>query len=318
MLPDKSKKILVVQYSQTGQLTRLVASVVKPLDESSFIDVTYATIEPQNPYPFPWTFFRFFDVFPESVYLDPPPIKEIDLDPETRFDLIILAYQVWFLSPSLPITAFVKSDIGKKVLKDTPVITIIGCRNMWVMAQEAMKKMLLDVQAKLIDNVVLVDQGSSLASFVTTVRWLLTGKKSAFGGFPEAGIAEKEIKKAIRFGSAIKNGLMSDMEKTGLPLLKGLCAVEVDVSLCQSEKIGYRSFRIWGKLLRSIGSQGDVKRKPVLLIYVTFLLLMILTVVPVTMLLKRVFSPLFQHRYQSLKAIYERPSGSGSERMGDF
>ncbi|MCK4585998.1 MAG: DUF2059 domain-containing protein [Gammaproteobacteria bacterium] len=317
-MSDKSKKILVVQYSQTGQLSRLVSSVVEPLDESSFVDVTYATVEPQKAYPFPWPFFRFFDVFPESVYLDAPPIKEISLDPESKFDLVILAYQVWFLSPSLPITAFVKSDIGKKVLRDTPVITVIGCRNMWAMAQETMKKMLVGVQAKLIDNIVLVDQGSSLASFVTTVRWLLTGKKSAFGGFPEAGIAEKEIKKAVRFGSAIKSGLMSDMEKTGLPLLKGLRAVEVDVSLVQSEKIGYRSFRIWGKLLRSIGPQGDVKRKPVLVIYITFLLLMIVTVVPVTMLLKRIFSPFLRQRYQSLKTTYEQPSGSGSERMGEF
>lgn len=318
MLPDESKKILVVQYSQTGQLSRLVTSIVEPIENSSHIDVAYVTIKPQNPYPFPWPFFRFFDVFPESVYLDPPPIEAIDLDPESRFDLVILAYQVWFLSPSLPITAFLKSDIGKRVLKDTPVITVIGCRNMWIMAQETMKKIMAGTQAKLIDNIVLVDQGSSLASFVTTVRWLLTGKKSAFGGFPEAGIAEDEINKAVRFGAAIENGLMNDREKTGLPLLKGLRAVEVDVSLLQSEKIGYRSFRIWGKLLRSIGSQGDVKRKPVLVIYILFLLLMIVTVVPVTMLLKRILSPLFRQRYQTLKEVYEQPSGSGSERMGEF
>jgi hypothetical protein len=318
MLSDKNKKILVVQYSQTGQLSRLVASIVSPLEKSGHIDLAYVTIEPENPYPFPWPFFRFFDVFPESVYLDPPPIKAIDLDPESRFDLIILAYQVWFLSPSLPITAFLKSDTGKKVLKDTPLITVIGCRNMWIMAQETMKKMLAEVNAKLIDNIVLVDQGSSLASFVTTVRWLLTGKKTAFAGFPEAGISEDDIQKAARFGAAIENGLLNDMEKAGLSLLMGLRAVEVDVSLLQSEKVGYRSFKIWGKLLRSIGCQGDWKRKPALIVYIVFLLLMIVTVVPVTMLLKRVFSPLFRQRYHSLKVMYEFPSGSGSERMEEF
>ena len=317
-MPEKIKKVLVVQYSQTGQLSRLVASVVGPLVTTSHIDVAYVTIEPQQPYPFPWPFFRFFDVFPESVYLDPPDIHEFELDPESQFDLVILAYQVWFLSPSLPITAFLKSETGKKVLKDTPVITVIGCRNMWVMAQETVKKLLSGVQAKLIDNVVLVDQGSSLASFITTVRWLLTGKKSAFAGFSEAGIADQAIKEAARFGKAIKDGLINNKEKTGLPLLTGLKAVEVDVSLVQSEKIGFRSFRIWGKLLRKIGSQGDIKRKPVLVVYIVFLILMIVTVVPVTMLLKKIFSPLLKQRYGMLKQTYEQPSGSGSERMDQF
>lgn len=63
------------------------------------------------------------------------------------------------------------------MLKDTPVITLIGCRNMWLMAQEKVKKLLAESEAKLIGNVVKVDQSNDWASFITTPLWMLTGKK---------------------------------------------------------------------------------------------------------------------------------------------
>lgn len=318
MSDNPVKKVLIVKYSQTGQLSRVASSIAEPLINSSAIDVKTLTIEPEKQYPFPWDFFMFLDVFPESVYLDPPRIRPLNVNKDERFDLIILAYQVWFLSPSLPITAFLKSETGQRLLQDRPVITLIGCRNMWIMAQEAVKKLLKDANARLIDNVVLVDQGSSIASFVTTPRWLLSGKKDPFWGFPAAGIAEEDIKNACRFGLAIEYGLLKSHEKSGESLLHGLKAVNTDYGLIQSEKVGYRSFRIWGKLLRNIGKQNDPKRKPVLILYLVFLILMILTVVPINIILKRISSPLFRTQQENTKIIYELPSGSGIERMDDF
>ncbi len=315
---DHKKRVLVVHYSQTGQLSRLVSSVVAPLREAPGIEVKFVNLETKNAYPFPWSFFSFFDVFPEAVYLDPPELKNIGLREDEKFDLILLAYQVWFLAPSLPVTAFLKSEIAEKVLRDTPVVTLIGCRNMWAMAQETVKQLLAACGAKLVDNVVLVDQGSNLASFVTTPRWLLTGKKDAFWWFPPAGIADEQIAEASRFGLAMREGLAADKEKTGLPMLSGLRAVTADVGLIKSEKTGYRSFRIWGRLIRMFGAPGDPKRKPVLLIYVVFLLVLIITVVPVNMAIKRLLASRFREKHQAMKEYYELPSGSGEERMDEF
>lgn len=317
MSTSRTKKVLVIQYSQTGQLSQIIASVSKPLIESDAVAVTTITIEAEKPYPYPWGFFSFLDAFPESVYLDPPQIKNINIDID-NFDLIILGYQVWFLSPALPITAFIKSESGKKLLKDRPVITVIGCRNMWAMAQQTMKSLLQQVGASLIDNVVLVDQGSSLASFITTPRWLLTGKKEPFLNFPAAGVSSNDINQCCRFGHAILQGLAADREKTGLPLLSGLQAVNADSSIIQSEKVGYRSFRIWGKLIRKVGKPGDSTRKPVLVVYLVFLILMIVTVVPINMLLKRILAPLLKKKQLQLQQQFEQPSGSGSERMDEF
>ncbi|MES9852068.1 MAG: dialkylresorcinol condensing enzyme [Candidatus Thiodiazotropha sp. L084R] len=312
------KKILVIQYSQTGQLSSIIQSIMRPLFASSSLEVSVETLQPVEPYPFPWPFFRFLDVFPECVTLDAPELQPCDLAAYSDADLVIIAYQVWFLAPALPITAFMQSEEAKRVLKGKPVITVIGCRNMWTRAQETMKAMLDDCGARLLDNVVLTDQGSLSASFVTTPRWLWTGKKGAFWGFPAAGVSEQDIEACCRFGKAIEAGLAKDAEKDQGPMLYGLKAVEADVSQIQSEKVGFRSFKVWGKLLRSIGKQGDPKRVPVLAVYVVFLILMIITVVPLTMLLKVLLAPLMKHKHQQTKHYYEAPSGSGDERMEEF
>lgn len=312
------KNVLFVQYSQTGQLSNIVSAIKLPLSTSAHINVTTLTIEPEKPYPFPWDFFSFFDVFPESVYLDPPAIKDFPIDESVEFDLIIIAYQVWFLSPSLPITAFMKNEQGKRLIKNKPVITVIGCRNMWVMAQETMKTLIHDAGAKLIDNIALVDQGSSLASFVTTPRWLLTGRRDAFLGFPPAGISEKDIQNASRFGEAIIEGLNVNKETSGQPLVSGLGAAKTDYGLIKSEKIGFRSFKIWGKLIRKTGKPGEIARKPILIIYLVFLILMIITIVPVNMLLKKCLAPFTKKSQLALEQQYELPSGSGTELMEEF
>lgn len=310
------KKILILGYSQTGQLNAVLDAIEQPLSDSNAVTVSRRTLTPKQPYPFPWSFFRFFDIFPECVYLDAPDNQPLDLD--EHYDLVILGYQPWFLSPSLPTTAFLKSEQGKAILKDTPVITVIGCRNMWGQAQLKVKALLEAANAKLIDNVVLTDQGSSLATFITTPVWLLTGRKSGVLNLPEAGIAPDEIRQACRFGLAIRQTLENQDVITDAPMLTGLEAVKADASLLQSEKIGTRSFHIWGKLLRAVGPGGSWQRKPVLVIYILFLVLMIITVVPITLLLRKLFKPLLNNRLKRLEAEFEAPSGSGSERLKDF
>lgn len=261
------KKILVIHYSQSDQLSRVVKGICAPLEQSGDHKVVYEQLVPEKSWPWPWTFFRFLDAFPESVYLDPPPNQALAIGDATDFDLIVLAYQVWFLSPSQPVTAFLQSNQGKALLKGKPVITVIACRNMWLMAQEQTKNLLQRAGARLLDNVAMVDKGSSLATFITTPRWALTGNKgSTHGWLPPAGITDEQILQGERFGKALARALSNDQEQGSKPLLSGLQAVDVDVRLIPSEKLGRRSFRLWGRLLRAVGRPGSWHRRPVLLI----------------------------------------------------
>ncbi len=305
------KKILVIHYSQSGQLSSVVEHFTQPLVNLPDISVTFENILPQHDYPFPWPFFRFLDTFPESVYLDPPPMQPSSLQGDEDFDLIILAYQVWFLSPSLPTTGFLKSPLAARLLKDKPVITLIACRDMWLMAQEEMKKLLTGLDAHLIGNVALVDEAGSIGSFLATPAWVLSGDKGPhLGGLiPRAGVSDNDIVCCQRFGQRIVD-TWARGEPLERDLLQGLNAVRVNETLIASEKTARRAFLLWGKLLRSLGPSGSIKRKPVLLIYVVFLGTMIVTVVPLGIVLKKLLTPLTKKRIAQQKAYFGEPSGS--------
>lgn len=307
----------MLSYSQTGQLNSLVENFTKPFLGNENFQLIFKNIKPKNKYPFPWDFMTFMDTFPESVYMVPCELQDIE-DDEDDFDLIILAYTVWFLSPAIPISSFLKSPYAKKKFKDKPVITLIACRNMWIMAQEKVKVLLKELEATLIDNVVLIDKGSSLETFITTPRWMLTGKKDSFFGLSTAGIDEKDIMKSQRFGKALVQALEQNKEIEKKSLLQGLKAVEVDIKLIKSEKIGNKSFLIWGKLIRKIGNFGDKKRRVVVMIYLVFLILMILTVVPINMIVQTILRKLNKNSVLKEKEFYELPSGSKDFRMKEF
>lgn len=313
--PGPRKRVLVLQYSQSGQLTTVAEQIIAPLRAAADIAVHVEVLRPQPPYPFPWSFFRFFDAFPESALLQPPALAPLSLTGDEDFDLVILPYQVWFLAPSLPITAFLKHPLAARLLRGRPVVTVIACRNMWMLAQEKTKALLMACGARLIDNVVLTDPGPTLATFITTPRWLLTGRKNAFWGLPAAGLSPPQIGATRRFGLALCAALRSDAEKGSAPLLTGLGAVRADPRLYISEKAGTRSFFLWGRLLRAAGGPGSWQRLPLLALYVAFLVVLIVTVVPASLALQAVLRPLLGGWLTRIRHQFELPSGSATNRL---
>lgn len=314
---EKNKRVLAICYSQTGQLNQIAQNILEPMIRQG-IDVHVEYIKPVKPYPFPWPFLQFFDAFPESAHMVPPALEPLTIKQTDSFDLVIIFYQVWFLAPSLPITGFLKHPTAARVLKDKPVVTVIGCRNMWLMAQEKMKTMLSAVGARLTDNVVLMDKANMAATFITTPRWFLTGKKDGFWGMPAAGIPQTDIDHTTRFGLALTDALAQDLEKTGRPMLTGLAAVNANPKILVSEKAATRGFYVWGKLIRKVGPAGAWQRKPLLALYVVFLLGLILTVVPISLLIQALVRPFLKHKLAALKVRFEQPSGSGTERMNQY
>ncbi|MCP2041217.1 hypothetical protein L1281_001811 [Neisseria sp. HSC-16F19] len=300
------KKVLLLHYSQTGQLDSLAAHFVQPLQAAEGIEVETVRLEPQTPYPFPWPFWRFFDTFPETVHLQPQPIRTPVFRHE-RYDLVILAYTVWFLSPAQPITAFLQSPQAA-VLRDTPVLTLIGCRNMWLMAQETVKELLRQNGARLVDNVVKIDACSSAASFITTPLWMLSGRKKGASWLPEAGIALSELVDGARFGARVRDCLLTQ-DTIDAPMLTGMGAVKVNERLIFSEKAAKRSFWLWGRLLMACGRISPVLRRGVLALYIAFLITLILTVVPVSAVVKKLLSPWLKERIAAQKAYFSQPSG---------
>ncbi len=310
-------RILVIHYSQTGQLTRTVRSMLEPLGGLPEVCIDWHEVRPLEPFPFPWRWLTFFDAFPESVYLDPPAVEPAPFDADAPYDLVVLAYQVWFLSPSLPITGFLASP-DARVLAGKNVITLIVCRNMWVSAHRTMRDWLARLGARVVDHVVLTDDSPMWSTFITTPWWMMTGNRHPFPAvLPPAGLDERQIARAARFGRALRDALPAWSTGAAGPFLRGLSAVRVNPTLLLAERIGQRSFRVWGALVRACGKPGAAARKPVLLVYSIFLLTIIVTVLPFTATLAWLLGR-YSKRVREEAAALESPSGSGDERMTRF
>ena len=253
-------KVLVLYYSQTGQLKEIVNHCLGPLLNDPAIEVDICKIETEHQFLFPWTRLDFFNAFPESVYGTPFPLKPIDFDQSKDYDLVILAYTVWYLNPSIPISSFLQSEVAKTILSGKPVITLLGSRNMWVLAQEKVKKHLKRLDSNLIGNIVLIDKNPNLVSIITIVRWMFYGKKNPFWGFPRAGIIQEDIEKSQNFGNLllarIKENDLSDMQLE----LNSKGAVEINPSLLILEQRAIKLFGMYANFLSKKGGFYDKER----------------------------------------------------------
>lgn len=313
-----TKRALVVVYTQTGQLSAIAGRLIEPLVAEPGIALRVGQLRPRVAFPFPWPFFRFLDAFPESALMLPGEIAPLELPANESYDLVILFYQVWFLAPSQPVAAFLLGDEGARLLRNKPVVTVVACRNMWMMAHDRVRARLAEIGARHLDNVVLTDRAPTLATLITTPLWLLTGRRKPVPWLPPAGVAEDDIRRSIRFGRALRDALLDDREQGAAPLLAGLGAVQARPELLFSERAGSRSFRVWGTLLHRAGRPGAWQRLPLLALYLVFLVAIILTVVPVSLALQAFLRPFLRRRLDAVKASYEQPSGSGLERLAHY
>ncbi len=97
-------------------------------------------------------------------------------------------------------------------------------------------------------------------------------------------------------------------------MLEGLGAVVAQPRLFFSEKTGTRSFFLWGKLAMAMGRPGSAARKPVMVVYVLFLFSLIVTVMPISLALQAAIRPFRQSALTKMKARFEHPSGSATDR----
>ncbi len=277
------KNVLVIYYTQSGQLLEIAQNVVKQMETSDEVSLTYHQIKPVESYNFPWKKTHFFDAFPESFLQIPCDLEEPEEEVLTKtYDLVILAYQVWYLTPSIPINSFLKSDNAKKVLNNTPVITVIGCRNMWIQAQEKVKHLLLETQAKLVGNIALVDRNINHISVITISKWMFSGKKERYlGFFPKPGVSQKDIDQSVKFGTPILNNLLkNDYTKLQNELLE-LDAVRIKPFLVLVDKRANILFGKWASLIIKKGKAGDPKRRKWIKAFNYYLLFAIWLIAPI-------------------------------------
>jgi len=243
-----SKKILVIYYTQSGQLEDILNNFTAPLIEAGNT-VEKVRVYVANDYPFPWNGKAFFAVMPDCVLSVPTELKPFQLK-ENKYDLIILGYQAWFLSPSIPVNSILNDPAVKAVLKNTPVVTITGARNMWISAMQRIKKILKDSEAKLVGSISLFDKHHNFISFITIFYWMFKGKKGRWLGiFPKPGVSDADISKTGDYGKTVQKYLIgANFDGLQEELIQQK-AIEVKYNLMFIESKASKIFAIWANII---------------------------------------------------------------------
>src|ERR1700761_6917152 len=243
-----SKKVLAIYYSQAGQLGEIIDNFTAPLIDDG-ISVEKVRIRLVNEPNFPWTADTFFSVMPDCQLDVPAPLQPFELK-EKKYDLVILGYQAWFLSPSIPFNSLLQNADLRSVIKNTPVITVTGARNMWLSAFVRVKKLIRAAGAKLVGNIALVDTHPNPVSFVTIFHWMLHGKKDRYLNiFPPPGVQAADITHTKVFGESVLthlnagnwNGLQEELDKKK--------AVAFNYNLMVIESTASKIFKVWANFI---------------------------------------------------------------------
>lgn len=271
-------KVLYLSYSQSGQLDEIAERFFLPFSSHK---IDRVKVRPSKPFPFPWTSAEFFDAMPETVLEEPIQLEPLNI-PGSDYDLIVLGYQPWFLSPSLPVTALLKSDEFKTVVQGKPVVTIVGSRNMWINSQISINRLVEQAGAKVVANIPFSDKTNNIVSAVTILYWMLSGRKERMWGvFPKPGVSDEDIERAGEPGRIVLAHAESGEYASLQEKIADFVTVPTDILFI--EKRAKRLFRIWAGIIKRFGKTPRSRRLWVS-IYKYYLIIALFIVAPIVLL----------------------------------
>lgn len=297
-----AQNILVIHYSQSGQLTEILENFCQPFADST---IEWVKVEPSTPFPFPWNGAAFFDAMPETVLEKAIPIKPLQFKRD-QYDLIVFGYQPWFLSPSLPASSILQDETFRKIMNGTAIVSVLGSRNMWINAQEAVKKQLVSAGGKLIGNVPFIDKTSNLISVVTILHWMLTGQKTKkWGIFPKPGVSDEDIQNASQFGKLLKEKLSNDQVGEFQKEVVAKGGVIIPISILFIESRAKKLFLIWANLITKKSAKGG-NRKFWVNFFKYYLIFALFIVSPIVLMIYHIFVRPFTGRHIKRELAYYR------------
>jgi len=269
------KRILIIGYSQSGQLYEILANFLKPFQE---VEIEQVKIDTKDSFPFPWTSDVFFNTMPESVLEEPVELAPYNIK-STNYDLVIFGYQPWYLSPSIPTTSLLKDPKFLSILKDTPVVTVIGARNMWLNAQESVVGYIEGAGGKIVGNIPLIDRHQNLISVFTILHWMLTGKKERkWSFFPFPGVSKKDIEEVEVFGEDVFEAFQEGTYEGLQDKILAKNRIDIPPSILLVEMRGKSLFLAWANLIKK---QTAKKRSFWVKVYKYYLLVALFLISPI-------------------------------------
>ncbi|ONI81483.1 hypothetical protein ALI144C_19360 [Actinosynnema sp. ALI-1.44] len=288
-MTGRAPLVRVYWYSQTGQLKETVDAFVGPLADAGW-RVDRRQVVPKEDYPFPWSARRFVSVLTEAA--DRSTVSDVSIEhggaveDDRAPDLVVYAFQVWYLAPSVPMRSVLVRFADE--FAGVPVIGLTACRNMWYSAAVAVRRQVNQVGGRYLGTVAAIDDAPPAATFVTTLRWLLTGRREPFSVFPRAGVGPEQLARVRAAGEAVAEatadagGALADRVPGAL---RRSDAAVVDQTIAAADLLAGRFFGVWARLAKA--ARPGVPRRLVLVAFLCWLFGSVLFGLPVVALVRK-------------------------------
>lgn len=200
-------RVIALYSSLTQQTERVVLEVAGAL-QSGGHQVALEKLELQEPYPLPLPAPTLARLLKQAVSgrWPAPPVQPLSGPLPEQPDLIILGYQPWFMTPSVPMHAFLKSEQAA-LLKGRPVIGLLTCRGMYARASGLFREWVEAQGGQVVEQRVWCDQSPEPGNFASLGYMLKHGHEPRGGLMkqliPPFGPGEAGFIRARQYGESL-------------------------------------------------------------------------------------------------------------------
>lgn len=241
------KKVLIIYYSQTGQLKDIISNFVAPFSETHQVD--FLEIKTDR-YKFPLTFNSFFDAFPESVLS-----KTCEITHQTTnygdYETVILGFQPWFLHLSVPFNSFVESNCFADAIRHKSVILITDCRSTWRNSIRHLTEKVCQHGGVIKGVYVFRDvSAGNVMGALTLLKWFKDGHKTKlFNHYPLPGVDEEIIKNSKTFGQEALEIISNTKVEKGSPCYSVIPERKKEFTSKGYEEFAINKFKKWANYI---------------------------------------------------------------------
>lgn len=217
-------RVLLVYYSYTQQAKKVVDEMSALFTERG-CDVDQAPIE--------FTDERYMDRFKQvplkRTYRDmfgmlPAQLRratgEIRIPEEAKhggYDLVVVGSPTWWLTTSMPIRSYLKSEEAGSVLDDTRFTSFVVCRRYWGNNQKTVRKLGVRHGGEYVEGVHFKYPGRQIRSLLSLISYLDSGEyRERYLGvkIPTTNLQPEQLDEAREFARRLADGLKGSAQPT--------------------------------------------------------------------------------------------------------
>lgn len=203
--------VLALYTSLTHQTERIVLTVAEALERGGH-HVTREKLEPVVPMPLPVPPEMLGRLLKQALTGAWPvvPLQPLRASVDTPYELILLGYQPWYMTPSVPMHSFLKGPQAQ-LLRGRAVIGLLSCRALYARASGLFEQWVSEAGGSVLEQRVWTDQDKRPTNFASLGHMLKHGQDPQSGPLTRLlkpfGVGETGLARAQSYGESLSTRL---------------------------------------------------------------------------------------------------------------